>query len=181
MTIDDAVRTQIVLGAVNAAAAKLAALTSQAAGDQEALDRLPDLDALTARSAAVITAAIDPKSTLARLIDAVHGSKVFTAVITEVVREPSSTRGLVTLRTRPSQFHPDGIEQARTERTDSPDGLLMARTLRGLTGHRVALWIEEQTTGDGARKVRIVQHVKDLGLADDDGDTSVGRVAVGAA
>jgi hypothetical protein len=48
----------------------------------------------------------------------------------------------------------------------------MARTLRGLTGHRVALWIEEQTTGNGARKVRIIQHVKDLGLADDDRDTA---------
>ena len=86
MTIDPSVRTQIVLGAVNAATAKLAALTSQAAGDRDALDRLPDLEALIARSAAEITAAIDPKSAVSRLIDAVHGSKVFTAVITEVVR-----------------------------------------------------------------------------------------------
>jgi len=172
MTIDAAVRTQIVLGAVNAATAKLAALTSQAAGDRDALDRLPDLEALIARSAAEITAAIDPKSSVSRLIDAVHGSKVFTALITDVAREASSTRRLVTLRTRPSQFHPDGVEQARTERTDSPDGLLMARTLRGLTGHRVALWIEEQTTGNGARKVRVIQHVKDLGRADDDRHTA---------
>jgi len=87
MTIDPIVRTQIVLGAVNAATAKLAALTSQAAGDREALDRLPDLEALIARSAAEITAAIDPKSAVSRLIDAVHGSKVFTAVITDVVKE----------------------------------------------------------------------------------------------
>ena len=106
MTIDPIVRTQIVLGAVNAATAKLAALTTQAAGDRDALDRLPDLEALIARSAAEITAAIDPKSAVSRLIDAVHGSKVFTAVVTEVVKEPSSTRGLVTLRTRRNQFHP---------------------------------------------------------------------------
>ena len=172
MTIDPVLRTQIVLGAVNAATAKLLALTAQAAGDTAELTRLPDLEALIAQSAAEITAAVDPKSALSRLIDAVHGSKVFTAVVTEVVREQSSTRGLVTLRARPSQFHPDGIEQARTERTDSPDGLLMARTLRGLTGHRVALWIEEQTTGNGARKVRVIQHVKDLGWADDDRDTA---------
>ena len=181
MTIDPAVRTQIVLGAVNAATARLVAMTAQAAGDREALDRLPDLEALTSQCAAEITAAVDPKSSLSRLIDAVHGSKVFTAVITEVVKEQSSTRGLVTLRARPSQFHPDGIEQARTERTDGPEGLLMARTLRGLTGHRVALWIEEQTTGNGARKVRVIQHVKDLGWADDDRDAPAGRVAVGAA
>ena len=181
MTIDPAVRTQIVLGAVNAATARLVAMTAQAAGDQDALDHLPDLEALTAQCAAEITAAVDPKSSLSRLIDAVHGSKVFTAVITEVVKEQSSTRGLVTLRARPSQFHPDGVEQARTERTDGPEGLLMARTLRGLTGHRVALWIEEQITGNGARKVRVIQHVKDLGWADDDRDTSAGRVAVGAA
>ena len=172
MTMDPTLRAQIVLGAVNAATAKLVALTAQAAGDTAESDRLPDLEALIAQSAAEITAAVDPKSTLSRLIDAVHGSKVFTAVITEVVKEQSSTRGLVTLRARPSQFHPDGIEQARTERTDSPEGLLMARTLRALTGHRVALWIEEQTTGDGARKVRVIQQVKDLGWADDDRDTA---------
>jgi hypothetical protein len=76
------------------------------------------------------------------------------AGVVQVVKERSSTRGLVTLRARPSQFHPDGIEHARTERTDGPEGLPMARTLRGLTGHRVALWIEEQTTGNGAWKVR---------------------------
>jgi hypothetical protein len=172
MTMDPTLRAQIVLGAVTAATAKLVALTAQAAGDTAELTRLPDLEALIAQSAAEITAAVDPKSTLSRLIDAVHGSKVFTAVITQVVKEQSSTRGLVTLRARPSQFHPDGIEQARTERTDSPEGLLMARTLRALTGHRVALWIEEQTTGDGARKVRVIQHVKDLGWADDDRDTA---------
>ena len=34
MTIDPTVRTQIVLGAVNAATAKLAAMTAQAAGDR---------------------------------------------------------------------------------------------------------------------------------------------------
>ena len=172
MTMDPTLRAQIVLGAVTAATAKLVALTAQAAGDTAELTRLPDLEALIAQSAAEITAAVDPKSALSRLIDAVHGSKVFTAVVTEVVREQSSTRGLVTLRARPSQFHPDGIEQARTERTDSPEGLLMARTLRALTGHRVALWIEEQTTGNGARKVRVIQHVKDLGWADDDRDTA---------
>ena len=172
MTMDPTLRAQIVLGAVNAATAKLLALTAQAAGDTAELTRLPDLEALIAQSAAEITAAVDPKSALSRLIDAVHGSRVFTAVITEVVKEQSSTRGLVTLRARPSQFHPDGIEQARTERTDSPEGLLMARTLRALTGHRVALWIDEQTTGNGARKVRVIQHVKDLGWADDDRDTA---------
>ena len=103
------------------------------------------------------------------------------AGVVQVVKERSSTRGLVTLRARPSQFHPDGIEHARTERTDGPEGLPMARTLRGLTGHRVALWIEEQTTGNGARKVRVIQHVKDLGWADDDRDAPAGRVAAGAA
>ena len=109
MTIDPAVRTQIVLGAVNAATAKLAALTTQAAGDQDALDRLPDLEALIARSAAEITAAIDPKSAVSRLIDAVHGSKVFTAVITEVVRE----------RPPPAAWSPCGPGPASSTRTAS--------------------------------------------------------------
>jgi hypothetical protein len=39
----------------------------------------------------------------------------------------------------------------------------MARNLRCLSGHRVAWWIEEQTSGNGARMVRVIQHVKDLG------------------
>jgi len=53
----------------------------------------------------------------------------------------------------------------------------MARNLRCLSGHRVAWWIEEQTSGNGVRKVRVIQHVKDLGWADGDCDTHVGRVA----
>ena len=91
------------------------------------------------------------------------------------------TRGMVTLRARPSQFHPDGIEQAAPNAPTAPEGLLMARNLRCRSGHRVAWWIEEQTSGNGARMVRVIQHVKDLGWADDDRDTPAGSVAAGAA
>jgi hypothetical protein len=120
--------------------------------------------------AARITAMCSPTSSIAKIVAGVANSKVFTATVMEIKKESSSTRGLVTLKTRPSKFHEDGIEQARTERTDSPDGLAMARRLRGLVGHRVAIWVEVEEINDGANKVRVVRHVEDLGLAKADGD-----------
>jgi hypothetical protein len=119
-----------------------------------------------AEHAARIAAMCTPGSPVARAVEGVRRSKVFTAVVARVEREDSSTRALVTLRTKPSRWHEDGVEQARTERTDS-GGLPLARRLLALTGHRVLLWVEVEDTGTS--KVRVIRHVEDLGeeAADD--------------
>lgn len=110
-------------------------------------------------------------SKVRRKLDQLADAKVFSAVVQRVVKEKSSTRGKITLKTRPSKHYPDGIETVRTERTDGADGegLAMAKRLTELKGHRVLLWVEVQEMSNG-NKVRIVQHVEDLGEAPDSDD-----------
>ncbi|EQD53564.1 hypothetical protein B1B_10169, partial [mine drainage metagenome] len=80
--------------------------------------------------AASITAMTAPSSDVMKVVDSVSNAKVFTATLLQITREKSSTRGLLTLKTRVSEHAPDGTEQARTERTDTRAGLAMARRCR---------------------------------------------------
>lgn len=131
-------------------------------------DNGPDERGLTwpqcvAETAARITAMLDPHSEVSRAIGHLEMSKVFVATVANVQREASSTRALVTLRTRPSDRHPDGLETARSDRTDQPLGMVMAKRLVSLKGHRVMLWVElEQMGGQADRRVRVIRHVEDL-------------------
>ena len=110
-------------------------------------------------------------SKVSKLINGMANSKTFFATVLKVAREESSTRGLVTLKTRPSKFHPDGEETARTERTGSKDapesGRELARLLQTLQGHRVQLWVELEIPDNaepGSKGFRVIRHVKDLGV-----------------
>ena len=88
--------------------------------------------------------------------------KMFTGTIQDVEKEESSTRALITLETRKSTHNPDGMEQVRTERTDSSEVARdLANAFYEAIGHRVLLFVEVQKTNDG-RKVRVVQHFVDL-------------------
>ena len=149
--MDDALRTQIVLAAVSAAGP---ADPTDTAGWQA---RVADM-------AAAITAACQPGSQISKVVEQVAASKTFVATVVKVTKEASSTRGIVTLRTTPNDHHPDGIETARTERTDNPIGRSMARRLVKLVGHRVLLWVEVEAIANGARKSRVIRHVEDMGL-----------------
>jgi len=138
----------------------------QAAG----LDDGPDDRGLTwpqrvAETAGRITAMLDPHSDVQRAIGHLEMAKVFPAVIEKVEKEASSTRALITLRTKVSERHPDGRETARSERTDDPLGMAMARKLTALRSHKVMLWVELEAMGGSAdRRVRVIRHVEDLGL-----------------
>ena len=115
------------------------------------------------------TAMLSPTSAISKVIESVSASKVFTGVVLEIKKEASSTRGLITLKTRVSEHSPDGTEQVRTERTDSPFGLSMARRVRALIGHRVVVWVEVQTMSNGSsNKVRVITHIEDLGEAEEE-------------
>ena len=114
--------------------------------------------------AARITVMCQDGSDVAAIVDGIGVAKRFTATVLAVTREQSSTRALVRLRTAPSQFHADGLEDARSERTDRPSGLAMARRLTMLVGHRVLLWVEVAVMNGGAGKVRVIRHVEDLGV-----------------
>lgn len=111
-------------------------------------------------------------SKVSKLINGMGNSKIFFGTVLSVRREESSTRGVVSLKTRPSKFHPDGIEDARTDRTGSKDapeaGRDLARLLTTLVGHRVQLWVELEkpagTANEGDKGFRVIRHVKDLGV-----------------
>lgn len=154
-TLSPELRTQIIIAAVQAAGP----IDSSAGTDANEEWRVRVSDA-----AANITAMTSPQSDLSKLITSVSKSKVFPATVKDVAKEKSSTRGLVTLKTRPSKHHEDGIEQARTERTDNPIGLAMAKRFRSLIGHKVLIYIEVETFGDGDGKVRVIRHVVDRGI-----------------
>ena len=147
-------KNQIVIAAVTAAGP---------VGDDRAAwsDRVLEM-------AAQIAAMTSPASDVMTTIDSVNNAKVFTAVLLEIKKEQSSTRGLLTLKTRVSEHAPDGTEQARTERTDTRQGIAMARRCRALVGHRVAVWVEVQTMKNSTNKVRVIAHIEDLGEAEDE-------------
>jgi len=152
--LSEADRRQVILAAVSATGP----------------DNGPDERGLTwpqrvTETAGRIAAMLDPRSEVSRAIGCLELAKVFPATVVEVKREASSTRALVTLKTKVSDRHPDGVETARSERTDDPLGLAMARRLTSLKGHRVMLWVElEQMGANADRRVRIIRHVEDLGL-----------------
>ncbi len=150
--------TQIILAAVHAAGP---------AGEDRAawMDAVCDL-------AAEITVMCSDRSRAARRVQSIRNSKVFTATIVGGKLEASSTRGIVNLRTKPTAQHPDGLEQVRTERTDTPDGMAMWSRLKALKGHRVVLFVEVQEYNGGQGKVRVVQHVEDLGAAGAEEDSA---------
>ena len=150
-------REEIVLAAVNSAGPK---------GEEETPEQYQGRIAAQARS---IYLMLGERSPVRRKLDALADAKVFTGEVVKVVREKSSTRGKITLKTQPSKHYPDGLETVRTERTDGEDGqgLAMAKRFTELKGHRVLLWVEVQEMSNG-NKVRIVQHVEDLGMPRDD-------------
>jgi hypothetical protein len=149
--MDDTQRTAIILAAVSAAGPP----TDDA-----------DWEATVAQAATRITAMLREGSAVSRAISQVEASTPFLAEVVEVGLERSSKRAVVTLRTRPSEHHPDGLEPARSERWDRPDGRVMARRLHDLVGHRVVVWVEREAIAGGTRKVRVVRHVEDRGLAE---------------
>lgn len=155
MNLDD----QVILAAVNAAGPQ-----NQSVND----DGNPDLGVWRANveSAAVqIAVMLGERSSIRKSVEAIADCKVFTATILKVSKEKTSSRGLVELKTKPSTHYPDGIETARTERTDSDlTALQFAKTLQGLVGHRVVVWVQLQVFGDSDHKVRVIKHVEDLGV-----------------
>ena len=110
-------------------------------------------------------------SKLSKLINGMANAKTFFGTVLSVRREESSTRGVVSLKTRASKWHPDGIEDARTDRTgtkEAPEaGMELARLLTTLVGHRVQLWVELEVPAGaepGSKGFRVIRHVKDLGV-----------------
>jgi hypothetical protein len=95
--------------------------------------------------------------------------KQFPATVIGIDKEVTSTRAVVMLHTRPSQWHVNGQEVVRTERTDTPAGRAAAERLQSLIGHRVFLTVAVERGGGG--NTRVIRSVQDHG-ADADYDSA---------
>lgn len=150
MPLDAKERNDIILGAV--------AMTGPV-GESQA-----EWDARLKANAKSLSLMLNDNSDVARSINMLAECKNFVGTILGVQKEESSTRGFVALKTTPSKFNDEGVESVRTERTDSSDEAkaFASRLRRELIGHRVLVWVEMQETKAG-QKVRVLQHVQDLG------------------
>lgn len=114
---------------------------------------------------------------LARIAACENGegkSGMFVGTVVAVRKEPSTTRAVVTIHTGTTkddlkdaitkQPLPAGCEQIRTDRTDDPSGIRMAKKVSGMLGHRVMVWkfAEKMANRDG--ETRIMAHVESLGV-----------------
>lgn len=117
--------------------------------------------------------------------DSLENCDVFTAVVGLVKKEKTSTRGLVYLIQQPGEWtqhalleqvhkgfladrkgftFPEGTEVIRTDRTDTPEGMIVAKQASALVGHKVIVFkAHEALKNDANRKVKILRHLVDLG------------------
>ena len=118
----------IIVAAVNAAG------PIPLAEDGKTLDKFK-WNQTIAQAAVDIAVLTNSNSPVAKRLAMLNTCKKFVATIQGVRKEASSTRGIVVVKAKPGPRTPDGIETARTERTDSnPETAAFANHLRTLVG-----------------------------------------------
>lgn len=128
-----------------------------------------------------LTGMMSEYSPVGKVITMLEESKKFPATVLYLGKEPKTNRGFVVLKTKPSDQNPEGIETARTEIVDwagkAGESYEFAKHVRSLTGHRVFVYIEMQEAKTSGRKVRILQHIEDLGVDTflEEGDLEAGK------
>lgn len=164
MAVDAKERNDIILGAIT--------MTGPVADGQTQ----SEWDSKLKSNVKSIALMLNDNSDVSRTINMLAECKNFVGTILGVQKEASSTRGFLAIKTTESKWAPDGIETVRTERTDSSaEAKAFASRLRNeLIGHRVLVWVEMQEIRDSGQKVRVLQHVQDLG-EDPDFDPEEGK------
>lgn len=128
-----------------------------------------------------LTGMMSEYSPVGKVITMLEEAKKFPATVLYLGKEAKTNRGFVVLKTKPSDQNPEGIETARTEIVDweskTGESYDFAKKVRGLTGHRVFVYIEMQEAKASGRKVRILQHIEDLGPDTflEEGDLEAGK------
>ena len=152
--MNDDTRTRLILSALTLA------------GDQAAGETDDKYNERLANTVARVASLCAPRSALSVVVDDVLDpeAKRFVGTVTKVVKEASSTRGLVYMDCNPSDRHPDGKETARTDRTDNPNGLRVAHLAQSLIEHKALFTVKLEIMPNGD-KVRIVKHLQDVGVA----------------
>ena len=169
---------------------------------EDSLVRVPGIEKAVPRQVAIskaireLVAELSEGSASWKLIDKMTGRaegldlKNFVGTIVKVTREKSSTRGKLLLYTGTEKeveagknadgskkYLPAGYEIVRTDRTDDPEGLMVASEAKALIGHRVLVWVVlEPWASDANRKTRVLVHLMDLG-EDDRYEADTGELA----
>lgn len=90
-------------------------------------------------------------------------ASVFTAKFLSYELEPTSQRLVVQIETKPSKNYPDGIEPIRTERMNTPPGVVMRNRLSGLApGTAIVIWKRIDVSESGDRKFRVLVHFEEV-------------------
>lgn len=154
MAVTEALRQSIILGAVG--------MSGEVGDDASAFE------SRVMANAKRLTGMLSEHSPVAKTIDMIEEAKKFPATILYLGKEPKTNRAFVVFKTKPSDDNPEGIETARTEivdwETKKGQPFAFAKQTRDLTGHRVFVYIELQVAKGTGRKVRILQHIEDLGV-----------------
>lgn len=117
------------------------------------------------RAAEDIIIMSNPQGRIAQGLEEFKTIKPFTAVVSAVGVENTSTRGFIGLASKADGKN-DGVDTIRTNRTDSdPSAMMMVNELANLLGHRILVYKRMETTKDGTTKVRILHRFEDLGKA----------------
>lgn len=130
-----------------------------------------DLPVQAATRVADILALFDSGSDASRVYAGLTSpdSKKVYGWLEAVVKEKSSNRAVITLRTKPNDaYNPDGIDKARSERLESEYARALANKAHALIGHNVIVSMEVQTYKDKdgkASKMRVFWDVTDRGEA----------------
>lgn len=89
-------------------------------------------------------------------------AQVFTAKYLSHELEETSKRLVLQIETKPSKRYPEGIEPIRTERTDTPPGIVMQKRVEALEpGQEIVVWKKMESTGDDT-KVRVLVHMQPI-------------------
>lgn len=98
--------------------------------------------------------------TVGQEVQRLERSQKFTATLLAVQVEQRSTRGVLTLRNTSGELE----QPIRTDRGDGEAGRAMLDRARGLVGHRVRVYRQnEQMTSNAKYQVRVAVHLADLG------------------
>lgn len=148
---DESIKAQVIIGAVTAAGPG-ASDTDIVAAARKIINFLSSGSAILAEFDRV-----DKRDETTEKV------KTFRGTITGVDKEVTSERGVVFLKTKPSEWHPDGKENLRTERVDSVDGREMARLAQSLIGHQVTITVGVEVMPNH-KKSRVMRGIQDLGV-----------------
>ena len=117
-----------------------------------------------------IVAMLGEGSHQTKIATEVAEAQVFTSVYLGYEIEESSTRAVVSLETRVTDDHPDGVEKMRTHRTDNDQGEAMKIRLNALKqGDPILVWKAMEKMGND-RKVRVFVHFEKLWKKQDQND-----------